>query len=247
MNNLRTLQLQMVEMITVVDNLFKSHNIFYTLLGGSVLGAVRHRGFIPWDDDMDIGIQRKDFDKAEKLLASLKLYVYEFSEQRTIPDAPVGHLRTKGLGVSRTATIDVFALDYVPAPSNARKYFHFYTNIYHVCVLRRAPVNRGIIKKITMAFVLFLCPNTVLDYFQTLAKKKILNPSIEQDGFLGNIFGAWGSKEYFPEEIYLNVITMAFEGIDLPVPASYDRYLSQLYGDYMLLPPLEERLPKHLK
>ena len=84
MSEIREMQLEIVSMMKEVDALFTEHNIKYTLLGGSVLGSIRHNGFIPWDDDMDIGVLRKDFDQAEQLLSKNKKYVYETAEKHII-------------------------------------------------------------------------------------------------------------------------------------------------------------------
>ena len=64
---------------------------------------------------------------------------------------------------------------------------------------------------------------------------------------IGNIFGFWTEKEYFKSEIYENIEKTQFENLQLPIPKEYDFYLTQLYGDYMQLPPVEKRVPKHKK
>ena len=249
MNNIRSLQLKTVEMMREVDALFRANNIHYTLLGGSVLGAIRHTGFIPWDDDMDIGILRQDYNKAEALLTTLQRYTYEYAEKHIIPDAPVGHLRfSKDLSnLASSATIDVFALDYVPVKQSQRKRFRLIANIYHACILRRAPENRGALSRSVLKLLFACFPHTFLDYLQTLSKQKLLNSSLKKQGHIGNVFGAWGEKEYFYQDIYMDLIFVAFEGLELPIPRRYDNYLSQLYGDYRQLPPIEQRVPKHIK
>ena len=249
MNNIRSLQLQTVAMMREVDAVFRANDIRYTLLGGSVLGAIRHTGFIPWDDDMDIGILRQDYDKAERLLAMLQSYTYEYAEKHIIPDAPVGHLRfSKDLSnLASSPTIDVFALDYVPSIESGRQRFRLMANIYHACVLRRAPKNRGVLKRLVLK-ILFAClPNVFLDYLQAFSKKKLLDPRLKKQCHIGNIFGAWGEKEYFHQDVYMDLTLVTFEGLELPIPRGYDRYLSQLYGHYMQPPPVEQRVPKHIK
>ncbi|MBP3206811.1 MAG: LicD family protein [Campylobacter sp.] len=132
MQNLRQMQLEMVKMIDQINKLFKENDIRYTLLGGSVLGAIRHKGFIPWDDDMDIAVWRKDFEKAENLLANLKPYTYEFARKHIIPDAPTGHLHliNEKYTLELSPTIDVFALDMVPNNKIERKKVQFMANIF---------------------------------------------------------------------------------------------------------------------
>ena len=157
MSEIREMQLEIVSMMKEVDALFTEHNIKYTLLGGSVLGAIRHNGFIPWDDDMDIGVLRKDFDQAEQLLSKNKKYVYEAAEKHIIPDAPIGHLHlvNEKYAIENSPTIDLFALDKVPSEKRARKRLRLIANLHHLSVLRLPPRNRGKIQRIIIKIILF--------------------------------------------------------------------------------------------
>lgn len=246
MEELRKMQLDMVKMISDIDNVFSNSGIKYTLLGGSVLGAVRHNGFIPWDDDMDIGIFRKDFNHAEELLHNLKQYEYEFSEKHVIPDAPIGHLHlvNENYTLEHSPTIDIFALDNVPKSEKKRRALRFYANLHHLTVLRLPPKNRGKLKKILVGILLKFVPVFILDKLQGLTLKKIIN-FCDTDEYLGNIFGFWTEKEYFKKNIYEDLVLHDFENLKLPIPKEYDTYLTQMYGNYMQLPPEEKRKPKH--
>ena len=113
--------------------------------------------------------------------------------------------------------------------------------------MRRAPKNRGRLKHLLLE-ILFACsPSFLLDYLQVFSKKKLLDSRLKQQCHIGNIFGAWGEKEYFHQDVYMDVVLGKFEGLELPIPRSYDHYLSQLYGHYMQIPPVEQRVPKHIK
>ena len=247
MSTLREMQLEIVEMIKVIDSVFEQNEIRYLLLGGSVLGAVRHGGFIPWDDDVDIGIFREDFDKAESLLKNLSSYVYENAEKHIVPDLPCGHLHLVNdlYPIDNSPTIDVFALDYIPEDKNVWKELRFYAYIHHVSVLRRAPRNRGLLPKILIGTVLFFIPNKIWDIIQKKSLEKVLAYARGKKDFIGNIWGYWTEKEYFPANIYENTVKAKFENLMLPIPSEYDVYLTQMYGNYMELPPEEKRVPKH--
>ena len=249
MQNLRQMQLEMVKMIDQINKLFKENDIRYTLLGGSVLGAIRHKGFIPWDDDMDIAVWRKDFEKAENLLANLKPYTYEFARKHIIPDAPTGHLHliNEKYTLELSPTIDVFALDMVPNNKIERKKVQFMANIFHATVYRKPPKNRGKFNKFIFTIFFAITPNFVLDILENLSYKYILNLQNKNYENLGNMFGAYNIKEDFKAEIYENLTFAKFENLELPIPKNYDFYLTQLYGDYMKLPPIEKRVPKHKK
>ena len=247
MTNLHDMQLEMVKMIADIDKLFKENDIKYTLLGGSVLGAIRHKGFIPWDDDMDIAVWRKDFDKAENLLANLKPYTYEFARKHIIPDAPTGHLHliNEKYPIELSPSIDVFALDKVPADKKERKKVQFMANIFHATVYRKPPKNRGKFNKFIFTIFFAITPNFVLDILQQWSYRYMLNLSNKNYENLGNIFGAYNIKEDFKAEIYENLTLAEFENLSLPIPKDYDFYLTQMYGDYMKLPPIEQQKPKH--
>lgn len=247
MSEIREMQLEIVSMMKEVDALFTEHNIKYTLLGGSVLGSIRHNGFIPWDDDMDIGVLRKDFDQAEQLLSKNKKYVYETAEKHIIPDAPIGHLHlvNEKYAIENSPTIDIFALDRVPSEKRARKRLRLIANLHHLSVLRLPPRNRGKIQRIIIKIILFMTPKKVWSFIQGKTLEYIVKLNNKNYTDIGNIFGAWAEREYFNSSIYLETVKSSFEDLKLPIPKQYDFYLSQMYGDYMQLPPPEKRVPRH--
>lgn len=247
MPTLREMQLEIVDMMNDVDSVFKKNGIKYTLLGGSVLGAIRHEGFIPWDDDMDIGILRADFDKAESMLKNMDKYIYENAEKHIVPDLPCGHLHLVNdtYPIENSPTIDVFVLDYVPADKRKWKSLRFHAYIHHLSVLRRAPRNRGVIPKLVLGFLILVIPNKIWDIIQKKSLKKVIAFAKGKEDYIGNIWGFWIEKEYFPANIYHNLSLRKFENLLLPIPEEYDIYLTQMYGDYMKLPPKEKQVPKH--
>lgn len=247
MTEIREMQLEIVKMMENVDSLFSEKGIHYTLLGGSVLGAVRHKGFIPWDDDMDIGVFRDDFGNVEKLLSQMSEYVYEKAEKHIIPDAPIGHLHfvNDKYPIENSPTIDVFALDKVPSDEKNRKKLRRVANLHHLCVLRKAPKNRGKAKRIIVSILLHLIPNCVWNILQKSSLRKIMQLNKQNFSCIGNIFGAWTEREYFDFSVYKETERIQFESLQLPCPKNVDLYLSQLYGNYMELPPKEKQVPKH--
>ncbi|MBD5436264.1 MAG: LicD family protein [Treponema sp.] len=247
MTDIRQMQLEIVSMMEKVDALFQREGITYTLLGGSVLGAVRHGGFIPWDDDMDIGVFRKDFARVEQLLSSLHPYQYERAEEHIVPDAPIGHLHLVNdtYPISNAPTIDVFALDTIPSDRRKWKRLRMTANLHHLAVLGRAPEHRGRMNKIIFSIFFKIVPKKMLSFIKRKTLKSITDCSGYDGKWTGNIFGAYTEREYFPTEMYAELERRNFETLSLPVPKQYDEYLTQLYGDYMMLPPLEQRVPKH--
>ncbi len=247
MEEIRKMQLEIKKMIADVDRLLKNKKIKYFLVGGSVLGAIRHKGFIPWDDDMDIAVFRTDFEKVEKLLSELDKYVYEPADNHMIPDAPIGHLHyvSEKYPIENSPTIDVFALDGASSTEKEWKKQRKIANWYHLAILQRPAQNRGIIKKIITTSLLLFISKRMWKNIKKLSYQKIISFDVNTSPCITNLFGAWGYKEFFPRKMFDSYVLGDFEGLSLPLPANPHEYLSQMYGDYMQLPPEEERKPKH--
>ena len=114
-------QKYLLEMLLVFDAFCKEHGLPYFLAGGSALGAYRHQGFIPWDDDIDLAMMRPDFERLEQLLAKhdnrLEKYRYSPVEKQIIPDAPIGHLLYLPQGdypQNAAPKLDIHPIDGVP-------------------------------------------------------------------------------------------------------------------------------------
>lgn len=245
----REMQVEIIKMMKDVGLLLKENNIRYFLLGGSVLGAVRHKGFIPWDDDMDIAVFRPDFHKAEELLSGLDKYVYEPADSHVIPDAPVGHLHyvNERYPIENSPTIDVFALDGAGATEKDWRKQRRIANWYHLAILGRPAKNRGFLSRLATALLLSFIPSKVWAGIKRLSFKKITSLDVSISPYIANLFGAWGYKEFFRREMFDTCVFGEFEGLVLPLPANPHEYLTQLYGDYMRLPPAEARRPRHRK
>ncbi|MDR0682152.1 MAG: LicD family protein [Dysgonamonadaceae bacterium] len=250
MPTIRDMQEKEIIMMLEIDALLKDNNIQYWLLGGSVLGSIRHQGFIPWDDDMDIGIMRKDVDKTEILIASLKDYVYESIDSPmpfTFPNLPIGHIHyvDENYPISNSPTIDVFALDGMPANVFLRKIQRFWADVYLLCMYQHTSTNRGYLIKLATTIALFITPKIIFNFLQKTALKIITHWDGEKSPMIVNLFGAWGKREIFNRDMFDGYTIGKFENMLLPLPVNPDIYLKSLYGDYMRLPPPEERTPKH--
>ena len=244
---LRQLQLETTEMMGNVHEVLASNQIRHYLLGGSALGAVRHKGFIPWDDDMDIGVFRKDFEKTEQLLSDMgEQYVYEHAEKHIIPDAPIGHIRLKvdNHSLDQLPTIDIFALDRIPDNRILEKIQRICATAYHLCVLRRPSENRGKVNRIISKVITSL-PDCILDGIQRILYTVIVHWNKKETKRIGNLFGYWTTKETVDKACFGEPELLPFENLVLPVPSKPDEYLRSLYGDYMQLPPEEERVSHH--
>ena len=230
-------------------------NLHYFLLAGTLLGAVRHQGFIPWDDDMDVGMPREDYEvflrEGQTLLPDHLFiqtiytdpgYMQCFAKIRnsnsTFVETSVGRM-----DINHGVFIDVFPLDYYPVEKWMRVKFNFLKKWYdrRIGVELILPQNgalKGQIKKIVMAV---LMPSLS----RTLKKRDQLFCSVEKSGWIANYGSAWGEKEIVPADWYGDGVPVLFEGMQLMAPEKYGKWLTQVYGDYMQLPPIEKRVGHH--
>ncbi len=249
---IREFQDKLLEILLVLDEFLKRNDIHYFLIGGSSLGAVRHKGFIPWDDDIDIGMPREEFERFEGLdfsfLAERKLQYCKIG-QNVILNAPIGFLYDRSdesVPYEECLTIDIFPIDDVPASAFKQKLQKIVSHIYHISVGRRPAQNRGKAAKILTTVIVKLTPDFMFDLYEKWAKRAMISLGESTSGLAANIFGMKGYyREIMPKNIIEETEDMLFEGHFLPVQKNYDQYLKRLFGDYMELPPESERKPHH--
>lgn len=246
--DLRKFQLELLKNLEILDKILKKNKIEYFLLGGSALGAIRHKGFIPWDDDIDIGIKRNEFERFENIIDKFlpKNLIYCKIGENKIPNAPIGYLydiSDKTIPLEEVPTIDIFALDNVPDNKIAEKIQNIFSKVYNLCIYRKPARNRGKIAHYFTKVILFIFPNIILDKLEILSKKIITLHQNKKTKYINNLFGA--NYEKVRQEVMKTSILMEFEEKKFPIPILYDEYLTTLYGDYMKIPDKNKRQPKH--
>lgn len=235
----------------------EENNLRYYLGGGTLLGAVRHKGFIPWDDDIDVMMPRPDFQK----LLSLSInnenyniikpgtagYYYNFAklvDTRTILEEK-GIKRIDGLGVY----IDIFPLDGMPETSDARKKRFKELNsirkrINNTCLLK-PKFHRNPFAYLNACRIYNSNKNIDLSSLQKKYLDSALKNSFDDSEFVFAAGGAYGARDIFPGKWFEKEIELQFENLSVKAFNGYDFYLTQLYGDYMTLPPEDKRVTPH--
>lgn len=195
MTELRKFQLELLKMLEIIDKIFKENGLHYFLIGGSALGAIRHKGFIPWDDDIDIGLYRKDFERMEKILQEKlpsNLLYCKIGENK-IPNAPIGYLyniSNSEISLDKVPTIDIFAIDNVPDNKIMEKIQNIFAKMYHLCIYKKPARNRGRIAYFLTKIILITFPNFLLNYLEKLSKKIIIKYKDGNTKCVNNLFGA---------------------------------------------------------
>ena len=241
----------LLDMAAILDRVCRENAIPYYMLGGTMLGAVRHGGFIPWDDDMDFGIPRDHFDRLRKLLDdALRGTPYRLNTYHNSPNK-INYLkmvdtRTCIRGAWETTdtgvNIDLFPLDRGPRVELLTRpfaaYIHLLLFVKDYKQLDASP-RRGL--KRLIADTLKRLPfrtDTLIAHID----RCILRHSRSGVSRCINYFGHWRAREIFSADVFGEPVDYAFEDMTLSGVTHPDAYLAQLYGDYMQLPPPEKRL-----
>ena len=249
-------QLSILNIFKEIKPFLEKSSIPYYLLGGSLLGAVRHKGFIPWDDDIDIGIVREDY---ERFLEMVSKNLPEHLELRSYRDESDHHyyfsrivdtryvLNREGSLVSRKENlwVDIFPLDGMPNNWLLRR-IHMLRLLwvrfcYHVACFDKVNLkrpNRPLSERIIIAIVKNVHLGGHRDSKKWLVKldKLLRKYKVQDSNWIVNFMGQYKFKEMFPKSYYGKGKLYTFEDMQLMGPEDYDKVLSQMYGDYMKEP-----------
>lgn len=249
----RELQFKLLEIMKVFHNVCEKHGIKYFMLGGTMLGAVRHKGFIPWDDDMDVGIPRKDYEKLLKLPKSEWPQNIVFktpynSSDLIFPYSKIMDLNTTLVedrldGIVEGIYIDIFPLD---GAGNSFKHAKLrYWGFYWKQGLLFNNQDHGDKKTILRRLVQRYARGRDVKKLYKSLEKWMKRINYDKSSIIGNYAGAWGFKEFMYKNVMESPILYEFEDLKLYGSNDAHSYLNSLYGDYMKLPSLEKRKSHH--
>ena len=251
----KKIQMCELEIMKTIHDICMKNNLRYFLAGGSVLGAVRHNGFIPWDDDLDIMMFREDYNKFLEICKTElpdDLYLqYPLNEKKCV--VMFSKIRMKNtlfnqgtvetLDYPKGFFVDVFPVDYVKKNNvffrMKVKWVNFFKKIYFY--QKRTDWNElSILKKCFKVFS-FLFPHT---FIYKLTDKIVCRK--KEAKYCMNYYSNYKwTKQFRDVNVIGNGVLHTFENYNFYIPENFDLYLRQIYGDYMVLPPKEKRGIQH--
>lgn len=240
------------------DRLCRENNLTYFLSGGTLLGAARHKGFIPWDDDIDVMMPRADYDKLINMKLDMpehiKLFAPETDEKYFYPFAKMcdmrykvyfeHHIDERSIGMY----IDIFPIDGLPDNRLMSKLYFKKIKMYDI--LKNAALRSAFlegekfifIKKLILPYARKKGANYYARKMNSCGRKHAFGKS----GYAGvTMITHYGERERMETDVFFSGEVLDFKDIKAGVPKGWDTYLTRLYGNYMEMPPEDKRWTNH--
>lgn len=251
-DQLRKFQQHLKSMLNDFQTYCIENHLEVFLVGGSALGAYRHHDIIPWDDDIDVAMPRKDFEKMESLLKQVNNRIgnltYAPAEHGLIPEAPVGHLYDLEAveDIHNSPKIDIHPIDGVPEGKLQRKFQNMTALIYYLGVYHLPTKNKGKFFHTVTKVLLWVIPDSLWKIIMKHCKRYFTKWDLEESENICSLFGVAGyGREVMPKEWVFPLVDIQYGEQEFKVPCNKEAYLTRLYGDWKTLPPKAEQKPVH--
>lgn len=264
-SQLRSLQLVELDIIKLFAEICEKHGLRYYMVGGTMLGAIRHKGFIPWDDDMDVGMPRPDYERFIQIVRSELPPGYDFLNykqdkdykryfSRLVDTNVVVHNASNTKTILENAWLDIFPFDGMPE-GNFRRHLHFWHMtfwrvLYHAsCFEELVNLNRPgrpLYQRLIIKFISVTHLGARMDTKKLMRRmeKGLMRYSYDSSSHMVSFFGAYMLREIVDKKLLGRGKKYPFETLMLNGPEQYDAFLTHFYGDYMT-PPKDADKDKH--
>lgn len=248
-----------IGVLDYVDTFCKEHEIKYWIDCGTLIGAVRHKGYIPWDDDIDIGMLREEYDRFcsifnEEANERFRLHncdndsTFRYGYSKVMDHSTVLY-EPDEKGVKEAVNIDVFVYDNAPDNDFLMKLMYWKRNFYRA--LRSFQYDYTSFGSPVKIYLTKIMRMILTPYFkgkpENYCVRKIVTNSkaykTKKTRRIGNFVST--TVMCSKKENFNKTVEIEFEGKKYPAPMGYDSYLTDFYGDYMKLPPLEKQVSNH--
>lgn len=256
---LRELQLKELELLDVFKSFCEEHNLTFYFCGGCCIGALRHKGFVPWDDDIDIFMPRDDYEKLydlwtqygdnEKypLLRTTKEF-FSGNIFTTIVDSSTTWIKPDfvNLDIPLGVPMDIFPLDGCPSGKFARRIQIVHALLFSLYNAQVIPRNHGGLIAAASRFMLAIVPKKLRYRLWRYHEKAMTKYSFKESEYITELTaGPHYMRNIYPKSAFTGVAYKEFEGRQMPLPGGYDKYLKIAFGDYMEMPPRDKQKPHH--
>lgn len=253
---LRKLQLTELDILKVVTEFCDKHTIVYSLYAGTALGAVRHEGFIPWDDDVDICMERDEYERFLKLWKDEEIQGYYLQGTDDInntlthskirkENTVLASKREYAMPGNHGIWIDIFPLDRVPDKLMYRILIYISASIRLVYTRGYPLTGKGKSMEAITKLMLML-PKSIKTIIKKKTDKVVTKYKKTQKNYhLISLSAQENLRRYFPGNMLEDIKKITFEGITFNVSSRVKEMLVLCYGDYMTLPPIEKQVCTH--
>ena len=254
---LKKMQQKLLQILLVFKDFCEKYNLKFSLLGGSMIGAVREHGFIPWDDDIDVIMPRPDYEKFYELWlkqgdnryvlcrTNEKVNYHHCAISLRDPNTTFICKYNQNNDICHGISLEIGSV-YATPNSKILQYIQILWGFaFALFNNQRLPNNKGKVVRILSKIIYALIPSKrIKDKIWRLAEKEMTKYSWDDCEYVKEL---WGKTSFFnfPKKWFDSVVYFDFEGYKMPVISGYHEYLTKIFGNYMKRPPAPERIIRH--
>lgn len=257
---INAIQQKSLEILLYFKGFCESHNLQFFLCGGCCIGTIRHQGFIPWDDDIDVFMPREDY---EKLAILWDQYgdKHRYSYCRTNKEENYHNIgasirdnhttfinqHSQNEDINHGLMLDIIPLDGYPKSKISRMRQVFFAMLYSLFNAQRLPDNQGkAIRLISMIMLGIIASKKIRYIIWRFAEQQMTKYKFSECEYITELASGFRyMHNKYPKELFSQTIFKKFDRYLLPIPIGYDTYLKMAFGDYMTLPPKKQQVAKH--